>query len=132
MNSISMDGHLGRDAEIRHTPSGHQIAEFSMASKGFAAKDATIWIDVETWGKAAEWVGKYQKGEHVLVYGTLKDASYEKQDGTKVKKMIINANRVVKLTPKKARPQPEVDTQAPNDYSEDTSSPREVEDDIPF
>ena len=69
---------LGRDPEMRYTPSGQQVTSFSMAtSEKWTGQDGqvqerTIWWRVTVWGKQAETCNQYlAKGRSVLVEGTL-------------------------------------------------------------
>jgi len=94
---ILLIGNLGRDPEMRYTPSGTPVTTLSVATNR-AYKDAngqqqkeTCWFRVSVFGKAAENCAQYlQKGRMVLVEGTLRPDPqtggpriWEKQDGTK-------------------------------------------------
>jgi len=75
-------GHLGRDPEMRYTPSGTAVTNFSVAvSRKFTGKDGkavekTKWFRVTAWGKLAETCNQYlAKGRQVLVAGEI-DASH--------------------------------------------------------
>jgi single-strand DNA-binding protein len=78
-HTIIIVGNLGRDPEMRYTPSGQAVTNFSLAtsrnytdSSGQQVKE-TIWFRVATWGKLAETCNQYLKsGKKVLV-----DASFE-------------------------------------------------------
>jgi len=71
-------GNLGRDPELRYTPNGTPVTNFSVAtnrtytnSNGEQVKE-TIWFRVSVWGKQAETVNQYlRKGSKVLVEGSL-------------------------------------------------------------
>jgi single-strand DNA-binding protein len=75
---IIIVGNLGRDPEMRYTPSGQAVTNFSVAtnrqytdSSGQLVKE-TIWFRVSTWGKQAETCSQYlKKGSKVLVEGRL-------------------------------------------------------------
>jgi single-strand DNA-binding protein len=75
---IIIAGNVGRDPEMRYTPSGQPVTSFSVAtnrqytsSSGETVKE-TIWFRVTTWGKTAEVCNQYvKKGSKVLVEGTL-------------------------------------------------------------
>ncbi len=77
-HKIILVGNLGRDPEMRYTPSGQQVTTFSMAtSEKWTAQDGqlqerTIWWRVTVWGKQAENVNQYlKKGSKVLVEGRM-------------------------------------------------------------
>jgi single-strand DNA-binding protein len=77
---ITLVGNLGRDPEMRYTPSGVPVASFSVAtSKRFQGQDGqwqekTIWFRVTAWRKQAETVSQYlTKGSKVLIIGELEE-----------------------------------------------------------
>jgi len=77
-HTIIVVGNVGRDAEMRYTPSGAAVASFSVAtnrqytaSSGEQVKE-TIWFRISAWGKQAEVCNQYvKKGMKVLVEGRL-------------------------------------------------------------
>jgi len=77
-HTIIIVGNVGRDAEMRYTPSGAAVASFSVAtnrqytaSSGEQIKE-TIWFRISAWGKQAEVCNQYvKKGMKVLVEGRL-------------------------------------------------------------
>ena len=107
-HTIILVGNLGRDPEMRYTPSGQAVTNFSVAtnrqytgSDGQLVKE-TIWFRVSTWGKAAENCSQFLKrGSKVLVEGRLvPDAStggpriWNRQDGTPSASFEVNAQTV--------------------------------------
>lgn len=83
-------GNVGRDPEMRYTPTGQAVTSFSIGvneeytnAAGDKVKK-TLWVRVEAWGKTAEACNNYvKKGMKVLVEGKLKRPRvYQKQDGT--------------------------------------------------
>ena len=66
-------GHVGRDAEMRFTPSGKAVTSFSVAANdGFGENKKTIWYRVTAWEKLAETCNQYvKKGMLVYVEGRL-------------------------------------------------------------
>ncbi len=111
-HTIIIVGNLGRDPEMRYTPSGQPVTNFNVAtnrqytdSNGQQVKE-TIWFRVSTWGKQAETCNQYlKKGSKVLVEGRLvPDPAtggpriYKKQDGTTGSSFEINASTVRFLT----------------------------------
>ena len=77
-HTIIITGNLGRDPEMRYTPSGQAVTSFSVAqndsytnSNGEKVK-RTLWFRVTAWGKQAETCNQYlKKGAMVLVEGRL-------------------------------------------------------------
>jgi single-strand DNA-binding protein len=89
-------GNLTRDPEIRVTPSGVTICKFGMAmSRSARAADGslreeTLFIDVDSFGKQAELIGKYMtKGRPLLIEGRLRLDQWESQSGEKRNKIIV-------------------------------------------
>lgn len=107
-----IEGKVGRDSEMRYTPSGQAVTTFSVAvnneytnSAGEKVKDVK-WIRVSVWGKLAEVCNQYvKKGKSVIVEGKLKgDANgnpriFNKQDGTPSASFEMTANTVRFLSP---------------------------------
>jgi single-strand DNA-binding protein len=78
MNQLQFIGNVGRDPEMRFTPSGQAVTNFSVAvSKKYTAKSGekvskTTWIRVSVWGNLAEICQQYvTKGMKVFVSGEL-------------------------------------------------------------
>lgn len=77
-HTIIIVGNLGRDPEMRYTPSGQAVTNFSVAtSRKYTGSDGnlideTIWFRVSVWGKQAEACNQFlKKGRKVLVEGRL-------------------------------------------------------------
>ena len=107
-HTIILIGNLGRDPEMRYTPSGQAVTNFSVAtnrqytgSDGQLVKE-TIWFRVSTWGKNAENCNQFLKrGSKVLVEGRLvPDANtggpriWNRQDGTPSASFEVSAQTV--------------------------------------
>ena len=78
VNKVILVGNLGRDAELRYTPSGTAIAKFSMATtekwtdKSGGPQERTEWHNIDLWGKQAESLKEYlTKGKQIYVEGRL-------------------------------------------------------------
>ena len=89
---ITVVGNLTADPELRFTPSGAAVANFTVASTPRTFdKQTNEWRDQETlflncsvWRQAAEHVAEsLQRGDRVIVQGSLKARSYETKDGDK-------------------------------------------------
>jgi single-strand DNA-binding protein len=107
-HTIILVGNLGRDPEMRYTPSGQAVTNFSVAvndnftSSNGEKVERTIWVRVSTWGKQAEICNQYlKKGRKVLVEGRLvTDPAtggpriWERQDGTKSASFEVSAQTV--------------------------------------
>lgn len=86
LNVIVLIGRLTRDPELRYTPSGVPVVNFTLAvDRPFTNQQGereADFIDVVGWRRLAETVAQYmQKGRLVAVKGRLQIRSYETQDG---------------------------------------------------
>ena len=87
-NKIIIVGNLGRDPELRYTPQGNAVCNFSMATnekrkdKTGELQDITTWFRITLWGRQAENASKYlQKGSSVYIEGRLKLDEWTDRDG---------------------------------------------------
>lgn len=81
MNSITIAGVLGKDAEIRHMNNGDPVASFSVADS-MGRDKGTIWWRCQLYGKRAESLAPYLlKGAHVTVSGSVSERSYTDKSG---------------------------------------------------
>lgn len=101
-------GNLGRDPEMRYTPSGQAVTNFNVATnRKYTTSDGnqveeTTWFRVSTWSKTAEVCNQYlKKGSKVLVEGRLNPDPdtggpkiWTRQDGTSAASFELTANQV--------------------------------------
>ena len=83
MNKITLIGHLGRDPEMRYTPTGQAVTSFSVAtSYGQGDKKQTEWFNSSAQEKSADLCNEYlRKGSEVYIEGRVKARCYEGRDG---------------------------------------------------
>ncbi len=94
MNSISVSGNLGKDAELRSTTKGEQVLSFSVADRQGLDKP-TIWWNCQLWGKRAATLEPYlKKGQPVTVAGTVSEREWDDKEGKTRKSMEIRVNDV--------------------------------------
>ena len=79
---ITLIGNLGGDPEMRYTPSGTAVTNFSVATRqSWTGQDGqrqekTVWFRVAAWARQAETCNQYlTKGQRVLVVGEVEEAS---------------------------------------------------------
>jgi len=138
-NRITIVGYLGRDPELRYTPDGTPVCDFSVATterrkdKSGEPQDITTWFRVTVWRKQAELAGQYlSKGKQVYVEGRLIQREYQDRDGNTRFNLEVTASDVQFLGSRgedgsqmreepAARPRPQQAAAAPV-----------TEDDIPF
>ena len=85
MNSISFDGRIAADAELRYTNSGDPVLSFRVASDiGYGERKSTNWFQCQVWGKRAEAIKDYlKKGQQVTIYGALMLREWTDKEGVK-------------------------------------------------
>jgi single-strand DNA-binding protein len=78
MKQLTIAGNIGKDAELRTTQGGDQVAGFSVAVESREGREKTsIWIDVSIWGKRAQALAPYlTKGARVCVSGDMGTREY--------------------------------------------------------
>lgn len=87
-NKIILVGNLGKEVELRYTPQGSAVANFSIATnekrkdKQGVFQDVTTWFKVTLWNKQAENASKYlTKGSPVYIEGRLRIEEWQDRDG---------------------------------------------------
>ena len=102
LNSVCLVGNLTRDPELKETPNGKPVLNFTVAVNERGNKEHTNFIPVTCWGKLAELVAEYQtKGNKVVVEGRLHQDNWETEEGEKRSAVKVVAENVDFLTPKK-------------------------------
>ena len=101
LNKVLLIGNLTRDPELRYTPQGAAVCEFSIAmnrtfsSKTGEKKEEVTFIDIVAWARTAEICGEYlKKGRPVFVEGRLQQDRWEQPDGQKRSRIKVTAERV--------------------------------------
>src|SRR5260370_16980895 len=105
VNKVILIGNLGKDPEVKFTPSGTAVAKFSLATnerykdKAGEWQDRTEWHNIVAWQRLAEIVGEYvKKGSKIYIEGRLQTSSWEdKQSGEKKYRTEIIAHDLVLL-----------------------------------
>jgi single-strand DNA-binding protein len=109
-SKIQIVGNLGRDPELRYTPNGRPVTEFSVAVNQSTKNqqsgewvEATDWFRVSVWGDRAERAAEnLRKGARVLVDGRFRTREYETKDGRKGTSLEITADTVLSLDRREA------------------------------
>ena len=104
LNKCMIIGNLGRDPEMRYTPSGQAVTQFTVAcnrnykdSQG-ERQEETEWFRVVAWGQQAEFAAEYlRKGQKVYVEGRIQTRQWEGQDGQKRYTTELVANTIQNL-----------------------------------
>jgi single-strand DNA-binding protein len=100
-NKIHIIGNLGRDPELRYTPQGTAVCQFSVATnerrrdKAGEQQDITTWFRITAWGKQAETASKYlSKGRRVYVEGRLHLEEWTDREGKARQTLEVNASEI--------------------------------------
>ncbi len=100
-NKIIAIGNLGRDPELRYTPQGDAVCDFSIAvndrkrDKSGEFQDVTTWFKVTLWRKQAENASKYlTKGRSVYVEGRLQVEEWTDRDGKNRHTLVIQGSDI--------------------------------------
>ena len=99
VNKVILIGNLGRDPEIRKTPSGASVCSFSIATtekfndKNGQKQEQTEWHNVVAWNKAAEIIEQYvKKGDPIYLEGKLRTQSWDDNGNKKYRTEVIITN----------------------------------------
>lgn len=134
---LELIGHVGRDPEMRYTPSGQAVTSFSVAhteqfTSNGETKKKTIWMRVSAWGKLAETCNTYvKKGMLVRVEGKLTGDEngnpriYTKQDGSAASSFEMTAFSVMFLSKTEG-------TKSPNPFEGGAVDSVDGEQEFPF
>lgn len=125
MNSLTIAGSLGKDAEVNYLPNGDAVCKFSVADSQGKDKP-TIWWNCQLYGKRAESLSQYlTKGQAVTVVGSVTEREWNDKEGNKRKSMDVRVQDVALQGGRRE----ESPRQAPNPSPRRNEVP---EDDIPF
>ena len=145
-NKIIVVGNLGRDPELRYTPQGSAVCNFSVATsekkrdKAGELQEVTTWFRVTLWNKQAENASKYlTKGSPVYVEGRLRIEEWTDRDGKNRYTLEVNATDMQFIGSGRGADDFSSDNNSDNDFSQASSSSSESspnaapsDDDIPF
>ena len=148
VNKVILVGNLGRDPEVRYTPGGQAVANFTVATneawtdKSGQKQERTEWHRIVVWGKQAELCGEYlTKGRQVYIEGRLQTREWTNKEGAKQYTTEVVANQVVFLSggergqgrsASRGANTSSDDFGPPPPAMDDGGSPKPAEDDIPF
>ncbi|MBL7075068.1 single-stranded DNA-binding protein [candidate division KSB1 bacterium] len=133
VNKVILIGHLGRDPELKFTPSGVAVTKFTLATterwkdKDGNPQDHTEWHNIVLWRKLAEIAGEYlKKGRQVYIEGRLRTRSWETQDGVKRYTTEVHADQMQMLGRR------EEAKEVPEEPEADAEGEAPGEEDLPF
>lgn len=130
LNKVILIGNLGRDPELKSTPSGHQVSRFSLATTETwkdpdgTKQSKTEWHSIVVWGKQAEVAERYlRKGGQVMVEGRINYRDFIDQAGTKKIICEIRCDNFVMLGRMEEGGLPNKTPKPPEPVEEDTPPP---------
>jgi single-strand DNA-binding protein len=104
LNKCMIIGNLGRDPEMRYTPSGQAVTQVTVAVNRYykdqqgERQEETEWFRVVAWGQQAEFAAEYlRKGNKVFIEGRIQTRQWEGQDGQKRYTTELVANTIQNL-----------------------------------
>lgn len=105
VNKVILLGNLGKDPELKYTPSGQAVAKFSLATsdrwkdKGSGEpQERTEWHNIVCWAKLAETASQYlSKGSSVYLEGRIQTRSWDDKEGKRHYMTEVIANEMVML-----------------------------------
>ncbi len=141
-HTILIVGRLGRDPEMRFTPSGTAVTTLNIATdRAYTGQDGkqvkeTIWFRVSVWGKQAESANDYlTKGKLVLVEGRMTPDKtgnpriWTDKDGSARASFEVTAQTVRFLSPKTESDKPSAEGNIEDELDAEAAK---YSDDIPF
>lgn len=100
LNRVVLTGNLTRDPELRSTPSGTSVCQFSIAvngreKRGGEWQDRADFFDCVAWGSMGESLARYkQKGDPLAVDGRLRQERWQTQGGDNRSRVVVVADSV--------------------------------------
>lgn len=135
LNKVMIIGHLGRDPEMRYTPSGRPVTSFSVAtSRSWSTAEGerrteTEWFNVVAWAGLAEICNQYlKKGNLVYIEGRLQTRRWEDEEGNKRSATEVVAREMVMLSEKRDKS----DGEPAAESEGDDAFPASDEEEFPF
>ena len=127
LNKVMLIGRLGRDPEMRYTPSGRPVTTFSLAtSRSWNTAEGerrveTEWFNIVAWSNLAEICKQYlTKGRQVYIEGRLQTRNWEDGEGKRHSSVEVVANEMIMFGDKK------------NQNDDQTDETGSTEEDFPF
>lgn len=137
VNKVILVGRLGADPELKYTPSGVAVANFSLATnevwkdKEGNQQERTEWHRIVAWRKLAEICGEWlKKGKQVYIEGKLRTRSWEDKNGVKRYTTEVWADNMAMLGRKEEAGEPSVPS--PPEAEEPEAASPEGAEDLPF
>jgi len=140
INKVILVGNLGRDPEIRYTPSGMAVANFSVATtekwkdkQSGEMQERTEWHRIVAWGRLGEICGEYlSKGRQVYIEGKLQTRQWEKDGVTRYSTEVVASEMKMLGSKTQGDGYKPADQSSAPEYSGPPLPGSKDDDDIPF
>lgn len=140
VNKAILIGRLGKDPELRYTPSGKAVVSFPLATtdrwtdQNGERKESTTWHNIVAWGRQAELMNEYlRKGRQVYIEGRIDNRSYEDKDGNRryISEVVVQNFQFLGARDDAGAPPPAANAEAPAASGPETPA-ESADDDLPF
>lgn len=137
MNSITITGNLGKDAEMRALNDGTPVLSFSVADNQGKDKPS-IWWSASLFGRRAESLQQYlTKGQQVTVIGTVSEREWTDKEGNKRKSMDVRVNDIALQGGRREEGERQASRSAPARQTQRSAAPagggfEDMGSDVPF
>ena len=145
VNKVFLIGNLGKDPDVKFTPSGVQIAKFSIATserfkRGDNWEEKTDWHNVVLFSRQAEYASNYlKKGMSVFIEGKISTRTWDDENGVRKYMTEIIGNVVKNLSPRSDTGNSDYSAYTHNNETKEANTSKEPEtknddpvDDLPF
>ena len=138
LNKVQLIGNLTADPEVRQTPNGQYVANFSMATNRVWKDTAGMkqeqveFHNIVVWGKLAEIVEQYvKKGKKIYIEWRLQTRTWEDQAGVKKYKTEIIAENVILLWAPGGKSDDDTSFSSKNESMDEDVAPRKTKSSTP-
>jgi single-strand DNA-binding protein len=133
---VALIGYLGRDPELKYTPNGNAVCNFSVAAtEKIGSEEVTTWFRISAWGRQGELCNEYlHKGSQVYIEGRIRLETYTDREGQNRASVEVNAREIQFLgrSGDNDAPRRAADSEDRQARREALSSRQELDDDVPF
>lgn len=141
VNKAILLGNLGKDPELRYTPSGKAVATFPLATterwtnQEGQKSESTTWHNIVAWGRQAEVIKEYlSKGRQIYIEGRIVNRSYDDKEGNKryISEIVIQNFQFVGGRGGGAPEEKDFDQTPPDTSEPPAPEGTNTDDDLPF
>lgn len=134
MNRIILSGKVGKDVQFREgkvSVAGFSFATSEYVKNGDTYTEDTEWHTVKTFGKLAEKIKSYTKGDYLEIEGKIKTNKYKNKEGIDVSIKEVIADRITRVRKAEVKTAPAA-PQKSTDISQEIYNNTDSSGDLPF